>query len=199
MALGSEPLPLYDGATQALLNLANERGEESIVQVNYQTVDTAVFLIANLVNILIIGIMLSRPFGLKHLERRLGLVAVACALPTGLAALLNALGRREWWTVVLPSLLVTHLILELVLDYILTFDFRNTRLLGPYLLVFYVSMMGMIGYAFLVSEMYGAVTLATYLLGLLATWYSYSRVGHGQREKDRSPNRPCTTGQDVVH
>jgi hypothetical protein len=103
-----------------------------------------------------------------------------------LAVVLNALGRREWWAVVLPVLLAAYLILELILDYVLKLDFRNTRLLWPYLLVYYVAVNAMIGYTFLVDRAYGAITLATYLLGLLATWYSYSRVRHGQAETARS-------------
>jgi len=61
----------------------------------------------------------------------------------------------------------------------LSLPFRSSRLLGPYLLLYYLSPMGMIGYAFLVSEAYGFITLATYFLNLLATWYSYCEVGHG--------------------
>ena len=148
-------------------------------QLDYRMVDTALFLIANLVNILLIGIFLSRPWGLKRLERILGLASIALALPVGLAVVINALGGREWWTIVLPSLLVAFLILESILDYILRFPFRSSRLLGPYLLLYYLSLMGMIGYAFLVSEAYGFITLGTYFLNLSATWYSYSKVGHG--------------------
>jgi hypothetical protein len=112
----------------------------------------------------------------------LGLGAVACAVPTSLAVLLNAAAGREWWTIVLPALFVGFLILELILDYVLRLDFRHTRLLWPYLLVYYVALNAMIGYTFLVSEAFGFVTLATYLLGLLATWYSYSRVRHGRAQ-----------------
>ena len=150
------------------------------MQLSFQAIDTILFLIANLVNLLIIGIMLSRPFGLRRLERMLGLGAVACALPTGLAVMLNAAGGREWWTIVLPALFTGYLILELILDYVLRLDFRNTRLLWPYLLVYYGAVNAMIGYTFLVNQAFGFVTLTTYLLGLLATWYSYSRVRHGQ-------------------
>lgn len=156
------------------------------MQLTYETVDLALFLVANLVNLLIIGIMLSRPFGLKRLERILGVGAVACALPAALAVVLNVAGGREWWAVVLPALFVAYLILELVLDYVLKLDFRNTRLLWAYLLVYYVAVNAMIGYTFMVNETYGFVTLATYLLGLLATWYSYARVGHGQANRARS-------------
>ena len=156
------------------------------MQMSFEAVDLALFLVANLVNLLIIGIMLSRPLGLRRLEKILGLVAVACALPAAIALVLNAAGGRAWWTVVLPALFVVYLILELILDYVLKLDFRNTRLLWPYLVVYYVAVNAMIGYTFLVSEAYGFVTLATYLLGLLATWYSYTRVGHGQAKRARS-------------
>jgi cellulose synthase/poly-beta-1,6-N-acetylglucosamine synthase-like glycosyltransferase len=148
-------------------------------QLTYRMVDTALFLIANLVNVLLIGIFLSRPWGLKRVERVLGLVSISLALPLGFAVVANATGGREWWTIALPSLLAAFLVVELILDYILRLPFRSSRLLGPYLLLYYLSLMGMIGYAFLVSEAYGFITLATYFLNLLATWYSYSKVGHG--------------------
>jgi hypothetical protein len=160
------------------------------MQVDYRIVDLGLVSIANLVMVLIIGIMLSRPFGLRHLERRLGLVSVACALPVALAAVLNALGGRAWWTVVLPLLLVAFLVLELILDYLLKLDFRHTRLLGPYLLLYYVALMGMIGYSFGVSDTLGFITLTVYLANLLATWWSYARVGHGSRVEDRPADHP---------
>jgi hypothetical protein len=150
-----------------------------IARVDYRIVDLAFFLIANLVNILMLGIFLSRPKGAERLEFVLGLILIALALPTGIGIILNIAGKREWWTIVLPSLLVAFLIIELVLDYILRSDFRNTFLLWPYLLVYYLALMGMIGYAFLIGRRYGFITLATYFLNLLATWYSYSRAGHG--------------------
>jgi hypothetical protein len=151
-------------------------------------VDLSVFVIANLVNVLLVGIFLCRPWGLRRAERVLGLATVALALPLSLAMLLNLAGGREWWTVVLPGIMVVHLLLELLLDYVLRVDFRDTALLWPYLLIFYLAQMGLIGYSFLVGKVFGAVTLATYFLCLLATWYSYARVGHGQRAQ--GGNRP---------
>ncbi len=132
----------------------------------------------NLVNVLVTGIMLSRPAGLETLESAFGLATIALALPAGSFAILNARWKRDWWTYVLPALLVSYLVVELVLDYILTVDFRGTVLLGPYLLLFYVSIWGMIGYSFLVDKRYGVATLATYFTSLAATWYSITRVGY---------------------
>lgn len=147
--------------------------------INFKVIDLGVFIIANLVNLLLVGIFLSRPRGLNKLEYVLGLVMVFLIIPVFLAALLNALAKREWWTFVLPSLLILFLVVELLFDYILKLNFRSTSLLWPYLAVFYVALGAMIGYSFLIKKSFGYVTLATYFLSLLATWYSYSKVGHG--------------------
>jgi len=144
-------------------------------------VDVAVFVIANLVNLLMVGIFLSRPKGLKRVESVLGIVQITFILPLGAAIVINASQGREWWFMVLPSLLVAFLVVELLLDYVLKLAFRTTRLLGPYLLLYYLALMGMIGYTFLIGEIYGFITLVTYFMNLFATWYSYSQVGHGRK------------------
>lgn len=64
----------------------------------------------------------------------------------------------------LPLLMVVFLAFELLLDYILEINFRNTWLVGPYLLIYYAACMGMVGYAFLVKVPYGFITLLTYFL-----------------------------------
>ena len=147
--------------------------------INYRTVDLIVFLCANLFNLFITGIMLSRPFGLVKLEIILGIINILLIIPLSLAVVLNILGAREWWTYVLPLILIMFLIVELLLDYVLQIPFRETRLLWPYLALFYLSAWMMIGYSFLVSKSYGFITLVTYFICLAATAYSYSQVGHG--------------------
>ncbi len=146
---------------------------------DFRIIDTAIFIIANLVNLLLVGIFLSRPKRLKRIEYVLGLIVVAMILPVCIAVILNIHGKREWWTVVLPLILLSFLVIELLFDYILKLDFRRTKLLGPYLLVYYLALMAMIGYSFLIGKPYGFITLITYFLNLSATWYSYSKVGHG--------------------
>ncbi len=144
---------------------------------DFRIIDIGIFVIANLINLLLIGIFLSRPKGLKKVEHVLGLFLVAMILPVGVAIVLNILGEREWWTIFLPMILILFLKIELFFDYILKLNFRKTRLLWPYLLLYYLAM---IGYTFLISKPFGFVTLGTYFLGLFATWYSYSKVGHGK-------------------
>ena len=147
--------------------------------IDYRIIDITIFIIANLVNLLLIGIFLSRPKGLKKVEQVLGLFVVTMILPVGVAIILNFLAKREWWTIVLPLIFILFLKVELLFDYILTWNFRKTRWLWPYLLLYYTALMAMIGYSFLIGKSYGFVTLGTYFLGLFATWYSYAKVGHG--------------------
>jgi hypothetical protein len=144
-----------------------------------QAIDTVVAAIAIVVNLLMIGIFVSRPFGWRRLERVPGSIMIVLALPVLAAVLLNLNSGRAWWTAVLPLPFVVFCGVELALDYVLHIPFRHTRLLGPYLALYYLALMGLIGYAFGVREGYGFAALGAYLLGLLATWYSYARVGHG--------------------
>lgn len=146
-----------------------------IGSVSYRTIDLTLFTIANLVNLLIMGIMLSRPKGLVRVEYVLGIVTVAMIVPVGMAVILNILGKREWWAIALPLLLISHLVVSLMFDYILKLDWRNTALLWPYISIYYVASIGMIGYSFSIDKPYGFITLTTYFLTLFATWYAHSR------------------------
>ena len=147
--------------------------------INERTVDLVVFICANLFNLFIICIMLSRPFGLERLERAAGILNILLIIPLTAAVILNFTSGRDWWFFVLPLVMIAFLILELLLDYVLQIPFRETRLLWPYLALFYLSAWMMIGYTFLVNNRFGFITLITYFLSLAATAYSYSRVGHG--------------------
>lgn len=142
--------------------------------------DLALFAVANLSNLLLAAIFLGRTRELKRLEQALGLGVVALALPAAGAVVVNALGTRGWWWVILPLPFILHCVNELLLDYVLKIPFRSTRLLGPYLALYYLGCWGLIGYCFLVGKAYGLSSLVTYFLCLAATAYSYARVGHGQ-------------------
>lgn len=146
---------------------------------DYAVVDIVVVVIANLINLGLVVIFLVRTQGRLQIEHRVGWGLIAMTLPLMVALVYNAAERRPWWSVAMPALLVLFLLVELLLDYILEYNFRQTRWLGPYLLLFYVALMGMIGYAFLTSERAGIITLLTYFAQLAATAYSYRRVGHG--------------------
>ena len=143
-----------------------------------RTVDLVVVAVANLMNMIMVVVFLSRSMMVERLQV-VGFIWGALILVLAAVVVLNVRAKREWWAIVLPLLLVVFLIVEIVLDYIIQYDFRSTILLGPYLLLYYVSIMGMIGYAFLTEKKLGFITLATYFLNQIATFYSYFKVGHG--------------------
>lgn len=144
----------------------------------YPKVDLTVFSVANLFNFIMVIVFLARIRGASHLGY-VGVLWGAFVLVLAIMITLNARAGREWWTVVLPALFAVFLVLEILLDYILKIEFRNTRLLGPYLLLYYASLFGMIGYTFQMGKTYGFITLVTYFIHQIATFYSYFRVGHG--------------------
>jgi len=148
-------------------------------QTLFQLVDLSIIIIANLNNLLLTVMFISRGCGRQQIGNRFGWATVALVLPLAAAAAFNAAGGRPGWTIALPALMVAYDAVEFLLDFILKFDFRHTRWLGPYLALFYLALMGMIGYAFAVDKLFGFITLATYFVCLAATAFSYARVKHG--------------------
>jgi hypothetical protein len=145
---------------------------------SYWSIDLVAFATVNLFNVIMVPVFILRTMRAGH-PLLVGLVWVALILVLGVVVVLNIRTRREWWAIVLPLLLLLFLVVEVALDYVARVDFRSTWLLGPYLFLYYVSILGMIGYSFLAEKRYGFITLATYFLSQIAALYSYFQVGHG--------------------
>lgn len=141
----------------------------------YPITDFSMFLIANMVNLLVTGVFLARARGLERIEYVIGLAVVSQALPVITIVILNILHQRDWWAIVLPLPLILYCLVELLLDYILKLDFRNTGLVWFYIAIFYLGTWGMIGYAFLIGKIHGFITLITYFISLFTTWYGHTR------------------------
>jgi len=146
--------------------------------INHQATDLVVVGIANLFNLLMVAVFILRTLQTGHLQI-VGIVWVVFIVALVVVTFRNIQSKRGRWFVVLPLLMCIFLIVEVVLDYALKLNFRNTSLIGPYLLLYYVSIFGMIGYSFLVEKKYGFITLVTYFLSQFAALYSYMKVGHG--------------------
>jgi hypothetical protein len=141
-------------------------------------IDLLAIAVANLLNLIMVPIFLLRTQKVEH-PQVVGVIWIVFTLFLAFVVVFNLKVKREWWSVVFPLLLGVFLLVEVVLDYIVKYDFRSTSLLGPYLLLYYVSILGMIGYSFLTEKKYGFITLATYFLSQIAALYSYIKVGHG--------------------
>ena len=144
--------------------------------------DLGVFAVANVINILLTVIFIIRTrAGTRdtQTEQVLGLFIVAMAIPLALAIAANIINKRGTWYWILPAITITFLVIEFILDYLQKGDFRNSSLLAPYLILFYLSQFAMVGYSFFVGRVYGYITLVTYFINLAATFISYARIKHG--------------------
>jgi len=146
--------------------------------INNRSVDVATVAITNLFNIIMVVVFLLRTMQTGHLQV-VGIIWVVFIVALAITVIQNIKAKRGQWFIVLPILMGIFLIVDVVLDYITKYDFRSTSVIGPYLLLYYISILGMIGYSFLVGKKYGFITLATYFISQFAALYSYIKVGHG--------------------
>ena len=144
----------------------------------YKSTDLAVISVVNLFNIIMIAVFIIRTQQPGHFLIA-GIVWVVFIAVLAVVVFQNIRAKRGRWFTLMPALFGIFLIVEVILDYVLKIDFRNTGLLTPYLILYYASILGMIGYSFLVEKKYGFITLVTYFLSQFAALYSYMRVGHG--------------------
>ena len=145
---------------------------------NHNLIDLTAISVTNIFNIIMVAVFIFRTLQTRHLQG-VGIVWVMFIATLGIVIFRNIQAKRGRWFIILPLLMWIFLIIEVVLDYVLRLDFRNTSLIGPYLLLYYISILGMIGYSFLVEKKYGFITLVTYFLSQFAALYSYIKVGHG--------------------
>ena len=140
-----------------------------------QTIDFIVFLIANFINVIMVFLFICRKKGKEKAEYILGLLVVVMILPLILIVILNIVNGREFWFYTLIIPIILFLFVEYVLDYKMKIDFRNTSLVWPYIFLYYLALLGMVGYCFMVNKVFGFITLFTYFLNLFATWYAHSK------------------------
>jgi hypothetical protein len=144
-----------------------------------RSMDLSVIVIANLFNLVMVVVFLLRTIKKTGHLLLVGFIWVVFIAALAVIVFQNVKAKRGRWFIILPTLFDLFLIVEVVLDYIFRYEFRSTGLIGPYLLLYYVSIFGMIGYSFLVEKKYGFITLMTYFLSQFAALYSYTKVGHG--------------------
>lgn len=145
---------------------------------DHKLIDLTAISVANIFNIIMVAVFIFRTLQTGHLQG-VGIVWVMFIVTLAVVIFRNLQAKRGRWFIILPLLMWIFLMIEVVLDYVLKLDFRNTSLIGPYLLLYYISILGMIGYSFLVEKKYGFITLVTYFLSQFAALYSYLQVGHG--------------------
>ncbi len=144
---------------------------------NSTSVDLGIVILTNLINLLLALLFWSRVARQSRIAQAAGIGTIILGIPLAFLVFANIILHREWWRVVLPLSLVLFLLVEWVLDYVLKLEFRLTWMVGPYLLLYYLASMVMVGYAFLVKTPYGVVTLISYFLQVGLGVYSRIKTG----------------------
>ena len=152
-----------------LLNLKTD--EES--STNFARVDMVVVILANVINIVMAGLFAARISSLHQIQYILGVAALVMGFALGCVAFLNGKWNRDKWMTLLLVPIFLFFIVEFVLDYALALDFRSTILVGPYILLYYVGLWGLIGYSFKVNKKAGFVTLTTYFANMVLSILPY--------------------------
>ena len=136
-------------------------------------IDLIVVGMANLINLVMAGLFAARISGLTQVQHALGIVAMIMGFALGYIAFLNKKNERGKWFSYLLIPIFLFFVVDLTLDCVLAVDFRNTPVVGPYILLYYVGLWGLIGYSFIVDKKWGFVTLATYFANMVMSILPY--------------------------
>jgi len=142
-------------------------GSDFKSQTDYKRIDLIVVCIANFINVIMTILFIVRIFGLSQEVYVLGIVVMIMGFVLGYVAFLNKKNERDKWEVSLLIPIFLFFIVDLFLDYLFPCDFRSTAIAGPYILLYYIGLWGLVGYSFRFDRKWGFVTLATYFLNMI--------------------------------
>jgi hypothetical protein len=134
-------------------------------------------LIANLNNILLIAIFIARINRYPKTEYWLGLIFILSVFPLVYIFVKSFEFDRTNLYYIQLILMISFIIVELLLDYILKIDFRqNNTLLIPYAILFYASLGGMIGIAGQSGKQWTIITVVTYFIMVYFSWFAHYKT-----------------------
>jgi hypothetical protein len=135
-------------------------------------------VISLLVLVLCILIFLFRLGGMSGVEQLLGIVFLATAIP--IAYLLFSAGslhRSRLYYIQIGAIL-TFILLELLLDYILKIEFRSVKWMTVlYVMFFFAGTGGLIGIASLAGKRWSATAIVLFLLMTLLAFWQRGKTG----------------------
>jgi len=122
-------------------------------------------IIANINNILLIILFSARIFKYPRIEYWLGIIFMLSIVPLVLMFAKAFEAKRELLYFVQLFLMISFIVFEFILDYLLKIDFRhNVIIVIPFLTLFYASLGGMIGIASQSGKQWTIITVITFLL-----------------------------------
>lgn len=135
-------------------------------------------IIANLNNVFLVGIFLSRIYKYQSIEYWLGILFISSFIPLILMLVKAFEMNRPLLYFIQLILMISFILLELLLDYILKIDFRQNRnILIPYITLFYASFGGMIGIASQAGRSWTIITIITFLVMTFLSLFMHFKTG----------------------
>ena len=129
-------------------------------------------------NLLIAGIFIAQKHGRTQVVRRLGIAMLALGFPLVYVFIQYLTAAKAAWILIYFVFIFLYLVVELLLDYILKYDFRSRKITHiPYIILEYVALFGFIGIAFDIHRTWGFIVTITFwiLLGCLIYLYAGRR------------------------
>ena len=142
--------------------------------------DLLLVSVVNATNILTYFIFISR-VKWPNSHSKLAIATIAMAIPAIVIASLNKTAGREWLYWVMPLVLVAWAVLAFIVDIIRKREFRqprDTRILMPFLLLFYIGLGGMGILTWRMDLSVWILTVTTFTLQFVGMAYAF-RYGKG--------------------
>jgi len=141
---------------------------------NLNFFDGLFLFIAILMNFLVIAIFILRKKGFEQLEHKIGYIVISCAIPLFIIILNYILIGKELWIIIYIIIMISFLMIEMVLDYILKIDFRtNLKIVVPYVIIYYVAFWGLLAISFVINLIAGFIVFGVFILNLISTIYAH--------------------------
>jgi len=141
---------------------------------NLNFFDGLFLFIAILMNFLVIAIFIVRKEGFEQLEHKIGYIVISCAIPLFIIILNYILIGKELWIIIYIIIMISFLMIEMVLDYILKIDFRtNLKIVVPYVIIYYIAFWGLLAISFVINLIAGFIVFGVFILNLISTIYAH--------------------------
>ena len=122
-------------------------------------------IIANINNILLTFLFATRIYKYPKIEHWLGIIFMLSIIPLILMLIKAFETNRDILYFIQLFLMISFIVVEFLLDYLLKIDFRQNRnIVIPYVTIFYASFGGMIGIASHCGKQWTVITVITFLL-----------------------------------
>jgi len=138
---------------------------------------------ALLFNLLIAGIFIAEKRGNQKIVRVLGVAWLLLALPLSLTFAHYAIAGAENWVLIAFGLVFVYMAAELLLDYVLQYDFRKQwRTHIPYIILEYLALFSLIAIAIWIDSGWGWVVSGSFWVLIASLIYLYL----GRRFQDKT-------------